>query len=432
MKRLIPIACIVVAAAAAEPFAEPPIRTLAPPRAVSRDTFGAILSLRHLADGNVLVNDGPRHLVVRLDSMLANPVVVLDSTSGSANAYGRFAVTFISYLGDSILFPDIQAQVLLVIDPGGKVVRTIAPPNTRDYGVTREGESSTDRQGRLVYRAPMRITMTGPNGVQMMQTNPDSALIVRADFETRRIDTLVALRTSTGQRTQLLTAPNGDRIMRTTINPLPQMDEWAMLSNGDIALVRGSDYHIDWIRADGSRASTPKMAFDWRKLTDEDKQRLIDSAKTAFANRPSFPNPVGGGGAAGGGGRGGGGVGIAVGGARGGGDGAGTPMTPIQIKPETEFASLADIVDYYPPMRVGAARPDRDGNLWILTATSAQSKEGELVYDVVNTKGELFQRVRFPVGRFLAGFGPNGVVYLTHGSLGKGFVLERTFVNRAS
>jgi hypothetical protein len=107
-------------------------------------------------------------------------------------------------------------------------------------------------------------------------------------------------------------------------------------------------------------------------------------------------------------------------------------MTPIQIKPETEFASPADIVDYYPPMRAGAARPDRDGNLWILTATSAQSKAGELVYDVVNTKGELFQRVRFPVGRSLAGFGPGGVVYLMNGSLATGFVLERTFISKAS
>jgi hypothetical protein len=123
---------------------------------------------------------------------------------------------------------------------------------------------------------------------------------------------------------------------------------------------------------------------------------------------------------------------MAVGVSRGGSDVGGTPIAPIQIRPETEFASPADIVDYYPPIRPGAARPDRDGNLWILTATSAQSKEGELVYDVVNTKGELFQRVRFPVGRSLAGFGPRGVVYMMHGSLGKGFVLERTFINKAS
>jgi hypothetical protein len=90
------------------------------------------------------------------------------------------------------------------------------------------------------------------------------------------------------------------------------------------------------------------------------------------------------------------------------------------------MATPAEIVDYYPPIRSGAARADRDGNVWILTATTAHSRSGELVYDVVSAKGELFQRVRFPKDRSLAGFGPKGVVYLMAGSLASGFTLERT------
>jgi hypothetical protein len=34
------------------------------------------------------------------------------------------------------------------------------------------------------------------------------------------------------------------------------------------------------------------------------------------------------------------------------------------------------------------------------------------VYDVVNRKGELIDRVQLPLNRVLAGFGANGVVYL--------------------
>src|SRR5829696_3227878 len=132
MKRLIPLASVVVAIAATAPRVEPPMRTLAPTRAASRDTFGTILSLRHLPDGRVLVNDGTKHRVLLLDSMLRKPVVVLDSTSGSANAYGPRAAPFIPYLGDSVLFADLSSQVLLLIDPSGKVARTVAPPNPRD------------------------------------------------------------------------------------------------------------------------------------------------------------------------------------------------------------------------------------------------------------------------------------------------------------
>ena len=428
MKRLIPIACVVVAAAATAPLTERavPIRTLATPRAVSRDTFGTILSIRHLPDGKVLINDGTRRRVVRVDSMLINPVVVLDSAGGSANAYGPRPAPFIPYLGDSVLFADISAQVLLIIDPAGKVARTIAPPNGRDLLAMTSGNAATDREGRLVYRVPMRITTP-----TMSMTNPDSAVIVRADFVKRNVDTLATLRTSTGRRSELLPGPStSERIMKTTINPLPQLDDWAVLSTGDIALIRGIDYHVDWIRVDGSRSASPKMEFDWRKLTDDDKQRLIDSARTAWAAAEAAAQAAGPG-ASGTGGRGAGGGGMAVGVARGG-DAGGAPPQPIQVKQQVEFVPASEVVDYYPPMRSGAAKADRDGNIWILTATSAQSQKGELVYDVVNAKGELFQRVRLPVDRSIAGFGPGGVVYLMSGALGKGFVLERTFLNRAS
>ncbi|MBC8088677.1 MAG: hypothetical protein H7Z40_15545, partial [Phycisphaerae bacterium] len=35
-----------------------------------------------------------------------------------------------------------------------------------------------------------------------------------------------------------------------------------------------------------------------------------------------------------------------------------------------------------------------------------------LNYDVVNRKGELTERIQLPPGRTLAGFGPNGIMYL--------------------
>ena len=109
----------------------------------------------------------------------------------------------------------------------------------------------------------------------------------------------------------------------------------------------------------------------------------------------------------------------AGGGAGGGGGGRGGPQI-------TEFVPLSEIADYYPPIREGAAIADLDGNLWILPTTSAQSKNGELVYDVVNPKRGLFERVRLPAGRSVLGFGKGGVVYLMSGDRASGFALERT------
>ena len=49
------------------------------------------------------------------------------------------------------------------------------------------------------------------------------------------------------------------------------------------------------------------------------------------------------------------------------------------------------------------------------------------MYNVVNNKGELFERVRIPAGRSIAAFGKSGVVYLTMKEDG-GWRLERTTV----
>jgi hypothetical protein len=123
---------------------------------------------------------------------------------------------------------------------------------------------------------------------------------------------------------------------------------------------------------------------------------------------------------------GGGGGGMAVGAAGGG----GPPMNFTMPTPTIEFVPLKEISDYYPAIRSGAARADLDGNLWILPTTSAQSKAGELVYDVVSSKGDLVQRVRLPVGRSIAGFGHKGIVYLMYrDDAAKGWFLERTKIS---
>ena len=53
-----------------------------------------------------------------------------------------------------------------------------------------------------------------------------------------------------------------------------------------------------------------------------------------------------------------------------------------------------------------------DGNLWIRTIP-AKPIPGGLVYDIVNSKGELFDRLQLPPGYTLVGFGKGKVVYLS-------------------
>jgi len=192
---------------------------------------------------------------------------------------------------------------------------------------------------------------------------------------------------------------------------LPLIDDWTMCTDGSLALVRGRDYHIDWLGPDGKWRSTPKMPFAWQHLDDTQKTALIDSAVAAIkARRDSIEAALASRGGPGavlagdGGGRGGGGVAAARGREGGGGGGpGGPPPALIDGRP-----TLSDIPDYRPPFVRGSARGDAEGNVWIRTTRMVK---GQPVYDVVNRQGQIVDRVQIPPFRAIVGFGP-GVVYM--------------------
>lgn len=438
-----------------------PIRELAAIEARSRESFGSIFGARQLSGGKVLVNDALRKQLIVLDADFATRTVSIDSASASGQSYGPRASPLIPYLADSSLFVDGQSLTLLVLDPNGKIARVMSAPKPGDLASLASSASGVDPKGNLVYRGRLNIgpTMNGQGRGGMPNISvPDSVPVVRADFDTRRVDTLGNVKVQSGNRAVLTQDANGKMIARTTINPLTTVDEWAVLSDGTIAFIRGHDYHIDYLYPDGRKTSSPKLPFDWKPLTDADKQGLIDSAKavldaTVAQAKANAANPAAAERAATealmtkmmsmlsgsdmasvtlGGGRGGAGMTIGAGAP----PAAGPPglgalgmFMPTLV---TEFVPLKEIADYYPAIRSGAAKPDLDGNVWILPTSSAQSKAGELVYDVVNNRGELSYRVRLPVGRSIAGFGKGGVVYLMQRDAASGaWFLERTKVLNA-
>jgi hypothetical protein len=105
--------------------------------------------------------------------------------------------------------------------------------------------------------------------------------VVAADIDTRQIDTVGVLRIpKTSFRVYQTPGQTGYNIM-SAFNPLPRYDGWGVLSDGTIAFVRGLDYRIDFLGADGTLTSSEKLPYEWQRLTDEDKERLVDSVRTA-------------------------------------------------------------------------------------------------------------------------------------------------------
>lgn len=397
----------------------PEIRPLGAVVATATETFGPLVFVRQIP-GGVLVNDQVNRRIVKLDDQLANAVVVADSTAATASAYSGRSGALIAYRGDSTLFVDPQSLSMLVIDPQGRVGRVMSVPRTEDamgLGNTPLGGAAYDGAGRLVYRgfAMPRFNMRrGANGETMMHAPemPDSAAIVRVELASRQVDTVAWIRIP-NIKVNMERDTLGNAHPRITTNPLPTVDEWAVLSDGSVAVVRGHDYHVDFVRPGGTRESAPKIPFDWQRLSDEDKVAFLDSLTAArerfLASQPEVqpqvststttgaggerrtrtmimatPSPM------------------AMG---------GNPLAGAVMSRNVNFVRPEELPDYKPPFFANAVRADAEGNLWIQTIPT-RALAGGFVYDVINAKGELVERVQIPEDRTIVGFGAGGMAYL--------------------
>ncbi len=414
----------------------PPVRPIGTVLKVSpADLLGSVSTVRPLPRGRVLVNDLVRRQLVLLDSTLAQEAIVADTTAATANAFGGRSAGLLAFRGDSSLFIDPASLSMLVIDGEGKVGRVMAVPRPADAPFMVGGPFGTpgiDSRGRIVYRGFVRPQMPAgpPQPGQPFQFPqiPDSAPVLRIALADRKLDTATFFRTQT---TKISGGQNdkGEMVMSMVINPLPIVDDWALLADGTVAVVRGKDYHVDFVAPDGTVRSTPKIPFDWQRLSDDDRTKVLDSARTRIAEAQAsgamqlgFGGGGGGGGAArpGGanaGGRAGGGPAAGGGapvvdmmgapGPGGGGDG-GRPGQFRMQPPTITVVPPQELPDYRPAFNTGAARGDAEGNLWV--RTSKVVNEGP-VYDVIAPDGKLVDRVQLPKGRVIAGFAP-GLVYM--------------------
>ena len=441
MRKTILLLAIVPSALAAQ--SAPAIRLINAAEASTKPVFGLVTSVGQLPNGSLLVNDVLKRQLTLLDASLTNPVVVADSISGGANSYGTRPGGLIPYLADSTLFVDPAGLSMFVLDGKGAIARVASVPRSQDAGAFTQGAPALDAKGRIVYsggRGGMRINAPAQrvnNGAATsgpmitIPDMPDTAAIVRIDPASRKLDTagfykIPKIKFNT-------TNVDGRMSISSESNPMPIVDDWAVLSDGSIAIVRGRDYHVDWVNADGSTTATPKLPFDWQRLSDEDKIAVIDSAKAAMEKmRASMGNMsperamVEGmrGGAAAAGGP----VMVMSFSTSDGGGGRGATANASAGGSQIQFVNPSELPDYRPPFTMGAARGDLDGNLWVrTTATRAGAVAAGPIYDVINRKGEVTDRIQLPAGRSIIGFGRGGVVYMLARDE-KGSWLEKTKV----
>lgn len=412
------VAGLTVAATAAPLAAQqlPPARPLGQITKVSAaGVLGSVSMVRPLSNGAVIVNDVTRRQLVLFDANLVKLKTIADTSMATGKSYGSAIAGLIAFTGDSSLLVDPSTLSMLVIDGKGDIARVMAAPRPKDVNSMVGGPFGTpglDPRGRVVCRnllPPKALVMNyaaRARSVLKLHTD-DSALVYRIDLATRALDTVAWVKVPVASGS-LSERPNGGLRVVERTNPLPVVDDWALMPDGRVAVVRGADFHIDWIDMDGRVSSSPKVPHPWERLTDDGKEQLLDSLtadrdrrrealKKAGDNRGASPTSVGGtpnrapfmivrGQLVGDVGR--------------------EPPPPTEVV--SEFVPAKDLPDYRPAFRIGATRADLEGNLWVRTTTPS---DAGAIYDVINDMGQLVDRVKLPFGRVISGFGP-GVVYL--------------------
>jgi len=267
------------------PLPGPAIRRIESAQAISTETLGAISQVRVLSDGRVLLNDGVRRRLLIFDTTLTHTTVVLDSLAEVENAYGSRPGKLIQYVGDSSLFFDPATLAMLILDERGRITRVRAVPYAQHSSQFSSssptwGTPAFDRQRRFVYRiaATPAPAPPPPSGMPWIPTPADSAFVVGVHLNSRVIDTLGVLRIPRVVYSVRM-EPEGYYGINSVPNPLPLLDEFAVMADGSVAFVRGVDYRVEFRAPDGTITNGEKLPYPWMRMDDDAKVRFADSAK---------------------------------------------------------------------------------------------------------------------------------------------------------
>lgn len=330
-----------------------PLRTLTKPDAEYPEPFISIRGVRELKDGRVIVaevhlRDGTLQ-VVNFATGTASPVSRKGSGPGEFD--GRPS-RLLAFAGDTTVMYDGGNARFLLIGPDAKPAGTqLTSPTQWTYNL-----EWGDARGR-VY-AGLDARMISPTEVA------DSAPIVRYALASKKLDTVAIRRVS---KTDLSTYSGQDMAgFRTEEVPFAVHDDWAAFPDGRVAVIRGSDYHVDFYLSNGSKVSARPTRFVSIPVTDVDK----DSVRAA--RRPK-PGP----------------------------DGKITlPKLPLILEPSVWYPTKA-------PFGENSTWAGPDGELWVAIALKAGDKSPK--FDVFDVKGVRRITVALPIGSRVIGFGAHAV-----------------------
>jgi len=323
------------------------------------EPFSFLSRVRPLPDGRFLAADPLSQVLLRVD-MDAGTADTLGGIGGGPEEYQQPDEVF-ALPGDSTLLVDLGKTYLTIIGPDGEFHdgMSMALP-TADGAPSIVIPEFVDGQGRIYYQG-----MGGLGGPA------DSMGISRYDRESASSEVVGML-----WRTEPIVTRSGENVSMTRPRMAPD-DDWAVGSDGRVAIVRANGYQIEWHLPDGTVVTGPETPFEEIGITYEDKEADLEEytgAGLSIAIMRTASGDTN--------------MQMSRGGMRGGGE-----------EPSVEDETWGET---FPPFRVRASHVSPANELWVLRWLP---RDREPMMDVFGPDGELLGAVLIPRDTRLVSFG---------------------------
>jgi hypothetical protein len=364
---------------------------LAKPDAEYGEPFTNIGGIRELKDGRVIVSD-MRDKTLQLVDLKGSATKIGREGSGPGeyNLPGRL----VPLPGDSTALFDMGNQRYMMIHPDGKPgkdfrleAKAAAPPPAADGGRGGRGGPQMmmslspprgfDAKGNIYYQgAPFSM------GADGNLVSADSVAIMRFDRALQKIDT-VGYYNVPKSNAQVSGGRGNMNIRIGGANPITPQDDWCVLPDGRVAVVRASNYHLDVYSNASRKVSGAPVPYERIAVNDAVKKMIEDERARNSRNavRMTIGNSSSG----------------------------GTQRSTSVGGPVGDLPPLTDWPDFMPAFRANAAAARPNGEIWVLRTR----RPGDEIptFDVFDASGKVIGRVALPKNHRLIGFG-QGTVYL--------------------
>ncbi len=336
--------------------------------AETEEPFSRVGEVRELHDGRLIVLDTKDNQLHLVSADLGTVTSI--GREGSGPTEYRRVTQLIRGAGDTTFAYDVMNARFLIIDHRGVAATTLSLREAaRGLPVGPMVVRGYDATGRLYFQG-MKFGMgaTGPS-------ISDTSYILRLDPERKRVDTLTTARIGSPGMRMSGDVQKGSGKVALSVPAFPVVDEWGLLPDGRVLVVRGATYRLDFVREVSDVVSRGPIRYERVKVTAKDK---VKHREAQVAMQKEMSRAVA---------------------------GAASSLTPAQRAqmPGMSIVDPSSWPEYKPAFGQGALRIAPDGEIWIGRLREAGNERP--LYDVFAPDGALRYRVEFPRKTQLVGFG---------------------------